>query len=34
MEGVKVALVNRGMMMKAAQQCTKDRKEWKAMVHM
>ena len=28
MDGVKVALGNRGMTVKAAQQCAKDRKEW------
>ena len=27
MDGVKVALGNRGMMVEAAQQCAKDRKE-------
>ena len=30
--GVKVALGNRGMMVEAARQCTKDRKEWRALV--
>ena len=34
MDGVKVALGNSGMMVKAAQQCAKDRKEWRALVHM
>ena len=34
MDGVNVALGNRGMMVEAAQQCVKDRKEWKALVHM
>ena len=34
MDGVKVALGNRGMMVKAARQCAKDRKEWRALVHM
>ena len=34
MDGVKVALGNRGMTVEAARQCTKDRKEWKALVHM
>ena len=34
MDGVKVALGNRGMTMEAARQCTKDRKEWRALVHM
>ena len=34
MDGVKVALGNRGMRVEAARQCTKDRKEWRALVHM
>ena len=34
MDGVKVALGNRGMTVEAAQQCAKDRKEWRALVHM
>ena len=34
MDGVKVALGNRGVMVEAAHQCTKDRKEWRALVHM
>ena len=34
MDGVKVALVNRGMTVEAARQCAKDRKEWRALVHM
>ena len=34
MDGVKVALGNRGMAVEAAQQCSKDRKEWRALVHM
>ena len=34
MDGVKVALDNRGMMVEAAGQCAKDRKEWRAQVHM
>ena len=34
MDGVKVALVNRGMTVEAAQQCVKDRKGWRALVHM
>ena len=34
MDGVKVALGNRGMTVKAARQCAKDRKEWRALVHM
>ena len=32
--GVKVALGNRGMMVEAARQCTEDRKEWRALVHL
>ena len=32
--GVKVALVNRGMTVEAARRCAKDRKEWRALVHM
>ena len=31
---MKVAFGNRGMTVKAVQQCAKDRKEWKALVHM
>ena len=34
MDGVKVALGNRGMMVEAALQCAKDRKAWRALVHM
>ena len=34
MDGVKVALGNRGMTVEAARQCTKDRKAWGALVHM
>ena len=34
MDGVKVALGNRGMTVEAALQCAKDRKKWKALVHM
>ena len=34
MDGMKVALGNRGMTVEAARQCTKDRKEWRALVHM
>ena len=33
MGGVKVALGNRGMTVEAARQCAKDRKEWRALVH-
>ena len=32
-DGVKVALGNRGMNMEAARQCAKDRKAWRALVH-
>ena len=34
MDGVKVALGNRGMTVEAASLCTKDRKVWRALVHM
>ena len=34
MNGVKVALGNRGMTVEAARQCAKDRKECRALVHM
>ena len=34
MDGVKVALGNRGMTVEAARQCAKDLKEWRALVHM
>ena len=34
MDGVKVALGNRGMTVEAARQCAKDRKELRALVHM
>ena len=33
MDGVKVALGNRGMTVEAARQCVKDRKEWRTLVH-
>ena len=33
MDGVKVALGNRGMTVRAARQCAKDRKAWRALVH-
>ena len=33
MDSVKVALGNRGMTVEAARQFTKDRKEWRALVH-
>ena len=34
MDGVKMALGNTGMTVEAARQCAKDRKEWRALVHM
>ena len=34
MDGVKVALGNRGVTVEAARQCAKDRKAWRALVHM
>ena len=34
MDGVKVAMGNRGMTVEAARQCAKDWKEWRALVHM
>ena len=34
MDGVKVALGNREMTVEAARQCAKDRKSWRARVHM
>ena len=34
MDGVKVALGNRGMTVEAVRQCAKDRKAWRALVHM
>ena len=34
MDGVKVALGNRGMTVEAARQCAKDRKVWRALAHM
>ena len=33
MDGVKVALGNRGMTVEAASQCAKERREWRALVH-
>ena len=33
-DGVKVALSNRGMTVETARQCAKDRKAWRALVHM
>ena len=34
MDGVKVALGNRGITVEAERQCAKDQKEWRALVHM
>ena len=34
MDGMKVALGNRGMTLEAARQCAKDLKQWRALVHM
>ena len=34
MDGVKVASGNRGKTVEAARQCAKDRKAWRALVHM
>ena len=34
MDGVKVALDNRGVTVEAARQWAKDRKAWRALVHM
>ena len=34
MDGVKVALGNRGMAVEAVRQFAKDRKAWRALVHM
>ena len=33
-EGVKVALGNRGMTVKAVRRCARERNEWRALVHM
>ena len=33
MDGVKVALGNRGMTVEAPRQCAKDRKEWRALIY-
>ena len=33
MDDVKVDLDHKGMTVKVVQQCTKDRKEWRALVH-
>ena len=33
MDDVKVSLGNRGMTVEAARQCAKDRKAWRALVH-
>ena len=32
-DGVKMDLVDRGITVEAVQQCAKDRKEWRAMMH-
>ena len=34
MDGVKVALGNRGVTVDDLRQCAKDRKEWRALVHL
>ena len=34
MDGVKVALDNRGMTVEDARHCAKDRKEWRGLAHM
>ena len=34
MDGVKVALGNRGMTVEAARKCAKDQKTWRTLVHM
>ena len=34
MDGVKVTMGNRGMTVEAVRQCVKDRKEWRALIHM
>ena len=34
MDGVKVALGNRGMTVEVVRQCAKDWKQWRALVHM
>ena len=34
MDGLKIALGNRWVMVEAAGQCAKDRKEWRTLVHM
>ena len=33
MDGAKMALASRAMMVATARKCTKDRKEWRALVH-
>ena len=33
-DGVKVVFCNRGMALEATRQCAKDRREWRALVHM
>ena len=34
MDGVEVALGNRGITVEATRQCAKDRKQWRGLVHM
>ena len=34
MDGVKVSLGDKRMTVEASRQCAKDRKEWRALVHM
>ena len=34
MDGGKVALGSRGLMVEAARLCAKDRNEWRSLVHM
>ena len=33
MDGVKMAMGSRGMTLEAARPCTKDRKDWRTLVH-
>ena len=34
MNGMKIDLASRGMTVETTEQCAKDRKEWRALVHM
>ena len=34
MDGVRVGVGKRGMTVEAARQCSKDQKEWRALIHM